>query len=143
MPSEISVASETSRSWPPVRGALLQLAPHPTAPRLARRSVRDILDWAPSEATDRIELLVSELLTNSVIHAGLDSDQTVDVRLTCGGDRVRLDVADPGHWFRAVAVEPKPGALGQWGFYLVSTLSDRWGVKELDHGKAVWFEIDL
>jgi anti-sigma regulatory factor (Ser/Thr protein kinase) len=122
---------------------MLRLAPHPTAPRLARRSVRDILDWAPPEATDRIELLVSELLTNSVIHARLASDQTVDVHLTCGGDRVRLEVADPGRRFRAVPVEPKPGSLGQWGLYLVNALSDRWGVKELDQGKAVWFEIDL
>jgi anti-sigma regulatory factor (Ser/Thr protein kinase) len=102
-----------------------------------------MLGWAPSEATDRVELLVSELLTNSVIHAGMGGDQTVEVRLTCGGDRVRLEVADPGRRFRAVPVEPRPGALGQWGFYLVSTLSDRWGVQELDQGKTVWFEIDF
>jgi anti-sigma regulatory factor (Ser/Thr protein kinase) len=143
MPTEFSTPSEATRSLPPVREALLQLTPQPTAPRLARRSLRDMLDWAPSELTDRIELLVSELSTNSVIHAGLGGDQTVDVRLTCGEDRVRIEVADPGRRFRAAPVKPKPGALGQRGFYLVSTVSDRWGVEELDQGKTVWFEIDL
>jgi anti-sigma regulatory factor (Ser/Thr protein kinase) len=119
------------------------LTPLPTAPGLGRHSVLGMLDWAPSEARDRIELLVSELLTNSVIHAGLTWDETVDIRLTCGGQSIRVEVADPGRSFRAVPVEPRAGALGQWGVFLVSTLSDRWGLKDLDRGKAVWFEIDL
>jgi hypothetical protein len=45
---------------PPVRSAMLRLAPRPAAARLGRRSVRDVLDWAPSDAIERTELLVSE-----------------------------------------------------------------------------------
>jgi anti-sigma regulatory factor (Ser/Thr protein kinase) len=143
MPTELAAPGEATRSPSPFREATLQLTPQPIAARLARHSVRGMLEWAPAEAKDRIELLVSELLTNSVIHASLGGDQTVDVRLTCGGHSIRVEVADPGRPFRAVPVEPRPGTLGHWGFFLVSTLSDRWGVKELDQGKAVWFEIDL
>jgi hypothetical protein len=54
-----------------------------------------------------------------------------------------LEVADPGRRFRVDPAAPKPGAHGRWGFHLVRTLSDRWGVREFDRGKAVWFEIDL
>lgn len=143
MPMEMLAPSSATRSPPPIRKALLQLTLKRTAPRLARHSVRSMLHWVPSEATDRIELLVSELLTNSVIHSGLDGNQTADLRLTCGEDRVRLEVADRGRRFRAVSVEPRPGPLGRWGFHLVNKLSDRWGVSELDQGKSVWFEIDL
>jgi anti-sigma regulatory factor (Ser/Thr protein kinase) len=142
MPVGLDLPTEAG-SHPPMRGALLRLSPQVSAPHLARRSVRGILDWAPEEATDRIELLVSELMTNSVLHAGLGRDQTVDVRLTCEADRVRLEVTDPGQRFRADGPRPEPGPEGRWGFYLVDALADRWGVDDLDEGKAVWFEIDL
>ena len=125
-----------------MRSAQISLAPLPIAPRLGRRSVRDILGWAPVEATDRAELLVSELVTNSVVHAGLRAEEDVDLRIACWRRRVRVEVIDPGPPFEA-DVSLVKGRFGHWGFYLVGCLADRWGVDQRDRGKAVWFEIDL
>jgi anti-sigma regulatory factor (Ser/Thr protein kinase) len=94
------------------------------------------------ETIDSVELLVSELLTNSIVHADLRPNQDVDLRLRCGADAVRVEVADPGASFEP-DYDPPRGGPGRWGFYLVSKLADRWGVDDQGAGKAVWFEIDL
>jgi hypothetical protein len=57
-----------------------------------------------------------------------------------------VEVVDPGVRFEANPA-PTPAltgdALGHWGFHLVRSLADRWGVEERYRGKSVWFEIDL
>jgi anti-sigma regulatory factor (Ser/Thr protein kinase) len=125
-----------------IRGALLRLVPVRAAPGVCRASLRTILMGAPPETVDRVELLVSELVTNSVVHAQLDAEETVDLRLKCSPDTIRVEVSDPGPRFTP-HVKPRPGEPGRLGFYLVDKLSDRWGVDHLDRGKAVWFEMDL
>jgi anti-sigma regulatory factor (Ser/Thr protein kinase) len=87
-------------------------------------------------------LLVSELLTNSVVHAGLGPNQDVDLRLRCGARAVRVEVADPGVSFEVDPEPPRGRPPGRWGLYLVSRVADRWGLDERGQGKSVWFEID-
>ncbi len=56
----------------------LRLAPHPTAPRAARDFVsRTLLDWRMSRHLSAACLVVSELVTNAMTHAGTDIDLTV------------------------------------------------------------------
>jgi DNA-binding response OmpR family regulator len=110
-----------------------------TSPRAARRFVSEVLtDWDDGDLTDTVTLLVSELVTNAVVHAG--SDVEVSVRLTATAARV--EVTDTS----AEAIAPRDAGSDEdsgRGLALVGTLARRWGVRPApDGGKTVWFEID-
>ena len=109
---------------------------------MGRQSVRHALAGAPAQVLDRVELLVSELVTNSVTHAALSPEQNVDLNVLTGPDRVRVEVADPGSHF-SPAGRATPNAESRWGLFLVNEMADRWGIDRRDPGKTVWFEVDL
>jgi DNA-binding NarL/FixJ family response regulator len=106
--------------------------------RLARRFVDEVLSrWRCEQLLDDVQLLVSELVTNAVVHAG--SEVEVAVRLLA--DSVRIEVVD-----RAPASSLRPSAPSDEsesgrGLLLVETIASAWGVEALDDGKSVWFEI--
>ena len=88
------------------------------------------------EEVDDLELLVSELVTNAVLHARSRSRLTID----SNGERVRVTVEDES------AVAPRlreygPEAATGRGVLLVDRLSTNWGVDFDDGGKRVWFEL--
>jgi DNA-binding NarL/FixJ family response regulator len=119
--------------------ASTRLARDPASARAARRFVRDALAGADSEdLEDTVTLLVSELVTNAVVHGG--SDVEVLVRLMPG--TVRVEVRD------ASEAAPAPRAAGDEdssgrGLALVESLARRWGVDPVaGGGKTVWFEVD-
>lgn len=133
---------------------------NPMAPAAARRFVRAALaDWAelsvPAAAgvTDRFAddavLLVSELVTNAVVHAGT----TVELlcRLDEAGlgescDTLVIEVSDH-HPARAVRSEPVPQPPGTpeygRGLQLVATLSDSWGITYRTGTKTVWARLPV
>jgi anti-sigma regulatory factor (Ser/Thr protein kinase) len=88
-----------------------------------------------------LRLLVSELVTNSVRHAGLGDEDQIRLEIVVGADALRVEVLDRGRGF--VPREPSPDMErgGGWGLYLVEELADRWGV-ETQVGTRVWFELD-
>ena len=109
--------------------------------RAARRFVTQILtDWDNDEGdlTDTVTLLVSELVTNAVIHGG--SDVEVSVRLTPSAARVEVtDTSATGIAPRDAADDEDSGR----GLALVESLARRWGVRPgRGGGKTVWFEVD-
>jgi anti-sigma regulatory factor (Ser/Thr protein kinase) len=111
------------------------------APSRARQAV-DLLRprLAPRTLND-VKLLVSELVTNSVEHAGRDVGSWVSIRVYLLPRAVRGEVTDPGPGFFP---EPPRAPLHQRergrGLYLVGVVSDRWGVKS-DGVAGVWFEL--
>jgi anti-sigma regulatory factor (Ser/Thr protein kinase) len=113
-----------------------------TAARCARRAVREELQGAlPRRRLADVELLVSELATNSVRHAGCDEAGEIAVEANVEPDRVRVALSDAGGGFEAHAPEPpQTGAAGGYGLVLLDRLSDRWGVHR-DGGFSVWFEV--
>src|SRR5438445_2025172 len=123
-------------------GAVFHLPPRSEAARLGRRSVRETLAGAPDEVLERVELLVSELVTNSVTHSALAPDQGVELRVVTAPARVRVEVGDPGSPFDP-RLRPDPGAESKWGLFILDEMWDRWGVERLKRGKKVWFEVDL
>ena len=109
------------------------------AATLARQASALLLPLAGDRRND-LELLVSELVTNSVRHADVDGDNTIWLEIAVGPDRIRLDVADSGPGFKAPAL-PEPGVpqVGGWGLVLVNQLCERWGIS--DKGSHVWAEL--
>ena len=135
----LSEALDALSDVPGVRTAAITLTAHPRASRAARDFVsRTCLDWQLPHGIPSAVLVVSELVTNAVRHAGTD----VEVSLSALGNRLRLAVRDgnddPPRLIRAGA-EPGRGR----GMHVVEGFSRAWGsLPGPDGGKAVWVVID-
>ncbi len=114
----------------------LRLAPDPSAARDARVWVVGLLsDW-PKESVDTARLLVSELVTNAVLHART----VIEVACRRDGARARFEVIDG----RGAGPTPKCYALDSptgRGIWLVASLAEEWGVERDVGGKKVWFVV--
>jgi DNA-binding NarL/FixJ family response regulator len=103
----------------------------------ARRFASTVLGtWGCEELTDAVLLLVSELVTNAVIHAHSD----VDVILRLRPSRVRVEIVDSASEYvqrRDAASDDQSGR----GMALTEALAAAWGVDTLVAGKSVWFEV--
>ena len=120
----------------------LRLAPEPEVVMDARHALDRLADLLPPEKLEYVRLVVSELVTNSILHAGLSPEDQISLTVTVSASSVRGKVCDPGPGFEAPS-EPYPRSdlSGGWGLPIVETVSDRWGVEQNRH-TCVWFEID-
>jgi anti-sigma regulatory factor (Ser/Thr protein kinase) len=115
------------------------------APSRARRSVLSELagQIAPATAPD-VALIVSELVTNSVLHANVGAGGTLTVELIRLDDRVRINVIDPGSPLEPRLLPPDPERLGGIGLRVVDELSEAWGVARNGiAGTRVWCDVLL
>jgi anti-sigma regulatory factor (Ser/Thr protein kinase) len=113
------------------------------APSQARQAVRETLGGAVSDRTlEDVELLVSELATNSVRHAGCGELDELAMDAQVREDRVLVRVYDGGKGFEAAAPrKAEPEQAGGYGLVLLNHLADAWGVLRGDRF-CVWFELD-
>jgi anti-sigma regulatory factor (Ser/Thr protein kinase) len=88
-----------------------------------------------------LRLMVSELVTNSIRHAGLGHGEEIDLRILVERRKIRVEVGDPGHGFQPPAEPPDELSGSGWGLFLVDRLASRWGVAS-GVETTVWFEID-
>ena len=116
----------------------IRLAPDLSAPERARRSLESVGEKLRPEVFDDIQLLVNELVTNSVKFA---PEGAIALKLTASEAAVRVEVHDDGPGFVPTDAEPELGDTSGRGLFLVDALADRWGVT-LDGTTCVWFEID-
>lgn len=123
---------------PPVQ---MCLPPESQAAHEARQALVD-LSVVPEDRLGDIQLMVTELVTNSVRHAGLLPGQAIEVVIARSNQGLRVEVADHGPGFEPPPVPADPLALSGRGLTLVEMLSDRWGVT-CGCRTRVWFEIDL
>jgi len=108
----------------------------PDAAGAARRVVSKLVgEQMAQEMLDDALLVISELVTNAVLHGNGD----IEVRLAFDGQRVRGDVTDEGKRFTQQQPEHDPEQVGGHGLFLVSRIADRWGLHADTSG--VWFEI--
>ncbi len=110
--------------------------PDPRSAQAARRFVRDALVGFEGDL-DTVLLLVSELVTNAVLH----TQSVVSLTIALGAGMLRVSVADNCH---DAPVHRAPGldAVGGRGMGLVQTLASGWGVDlHPGNGKTVWFEL--
>ncbi len=120
----------------------LSLAPEPEVVTTARHALDRLADLLPPAKLENVRLMVSELVTNSILHAGLSPDERISLRVTVSAGSVRGRVCDPGPGFEVPSeLGPRPDLSGGWGLPIVQTISDRWGVERNNHA-CVWFEID-
>jgi anti-sigma regulatory factor (Ser/Thr protein kinase) len=110
------------------------------APRVARRALDELNGHIDPQLKDDIRLLVSEVVTNSVIHAQPETPGEVVLDVYASEEVVRVAVTDRGPGFVA-RHRPQGGEGSGWGLMMVDQLADRWGV-ELDAGTEVWFEFE-
>ncbi|MFF4345741.1 SpoIIE family protein phosphatase [Streptomyces sp. NPDC001530] len=112
----------------------------PEAVRHARRFTKRVMrSWDVSENTDAVLLVVSELVTNALVH----TDGQVRLDLTLINHRFRVSVAD-----NSARSPVKPTSIG-WeatggrGILLVEAMSAAWGTVPVSGGKQVWSDVLL
>ena len=112
----------------------LRLAPHPTAPRASRDFVaRTLLDWGLGRLIPSASLVVSELVTNSTIHAGTDIELSVAWNL--GALRLAVRDNSPDLPRQRYSQFDQNGR----GMSVVAAVSRSFGVlPTADGGKVVW-----
>ncbi|GAA3823651.1 SpoIIE family protein phosphatase [Streptomyces phyllanthi] len=136
------------RRRPPVRRTVLTVAQdEPERIAGARRHVRELLhDWNSADQIDSAVLLVSELLTNVLVHTDADALLITEItEITEAGDgperrRIRVEVTDTAD---DLPHRRSPGELASSGrgLLLVERLADVWGVDPRGEGKSIWFEL--
>ena len=125
---EVAVDEQTFElSLDPVLGAASE----------ARRATRRWLaDSTMSDALlDDLQLVISELVTNAVVHARTP----LRLLVRFDGDRVVTEVFDADARLPTLAVSVDD--VGGRGLILVDRLSDRWGSEPFTDGKRVWAEL--
>jgi len=117
--------------------ASVRLAPVPESAAKARAFVEGTLcRWGCRDMVDDARVVVTELVSNVIRHAG--TDVWVDVDLL--HDRIRIDVVDHADGDVALRTIDPRADLGGRGLRLVDQLSERWGVDRQPGGKRVWAE---
>ncbi|MFF4211362.1 SpoIIE family protein phosphatase [Streptomyces sp. NPDC001796] len=112
----------------------------PEAVRHARRFTRRTLrSWGVPEETDTVLLVVSELVTNALVH----TDGQVRLDLTLSNHRLRVAVADSSPRTPVKPTSIGWEATGGRGIVLVEAMSDTWGTLPVSGGKQVWADIVL
>lgn len=122
--------------------ATIGLPASPESPRHARRFVSDFCRAADldDEVCQTAALLVSELVTNAVVHGR--SRATLTAERPPG--LLRLAVEDSNPTLPAVGDAPPLDRESGRGLQIVAALATRWGIERTaDGGKAVWFELAL
>jgi anti-sigma regulatory factor (Ser/Thr protein kinase) len=115
---------------------VVTLPPDTESPRRARHFVRELLiEDNISDTLEIVTLLVSEVVTNAVLHAR--SEVTVSVRRD--GHAVHVEVADRSS-SAPIPQSVTPDSTTGRGMHLVEELADAWGTKSAPDGKIVWFE---
>jgi anti-sigma regulatory factor (Ser/Thr protein kinase) len=102
-----------------------------------RRFVRQTLEaWDCESVVESAALVVSELITNVVLHART----AVEMRLHRRGDLVRIEVADHSPTLPRLRRFTGQAATGR-GLQLVEAMGSAWGVDSKSGGKVVWVEL--
>ena len=117
------------------------LRARPEAAGEARRAIVSLP--LAGDARERLALLVSELVTNSVRHARLSSDDAITLRITSRDGLIRIAVRDTGAGFAPSSLDLDgggPGDVGH-GLQVVDDVADAWGADRDSEGFTVWCEV--
>lgn len=125
----MTCTTANSASWalPPVARSVVE----------ARRHVRATLaEWDLADLSDAAQLLTSEVVTNSLLHAR--SPIRLSIEHTESG--VRIAVADGSTVVPSMRPRSQSATTGR-GLVLLDRLADAWDTEVADGGKTVWFTL--
>jgi anti-sigma regulatory factor (Ser/Thr protein kinase) len=113
------------------------------APGVARSVIaQSLASDVASSVLETAQLLVSELVSNSVRHSGVPEGGDIVLRVHRWHEGCRLEVEDPGRDGVIAPRVPDPLRGGGMGLHLVQTLSERWGIMRAAEGPTcVWAEL--
>jgi hypothetical protein len=124
---------------PRVRGGefvSITIEPTVEAPAIARRFATESVGASLREADlEIVRLLVSEVVSNAVVHVGGWMHVSIDT--TASAIRVEVTDGEGGD------VPLRPTGFEDFGLRLLDGLAARWGTDPRGHGKAVWFEVPV
>jgi serine/threonine-protein kinase RsbW len=128
----------TSGEWIEVRLPLDVPAPEAARIVVARAVSKHVPPWV----LERAQLVVTELVTNGLRHSGGSAGASVRVRVGLVAGEIWLEVEDAGSDRVAAQRAPNPDAGDGFGFHIVQTLSECWGVERAAHGPTrVWAQL--
>ncbi|WP_144383227.1 SpoIIE family protein phosphatase [Streptomyces sp. SAJ15] len=107
----------------------------------SRHQLREMLhDWSDPEQIESGVLMLSEMITNVLVHTDGDALIVAEVSGRQGTRRLRVDVADGSD---ELPHRRHPGELASSGrgLLLMEMLADSWGVDPRGAGKCIWFEL--
>ncbi|MCX4661345.1 ATP-binding SpoIIE family protein phosphatase [Streptomyces uncialis] len=126
----------------PARRTLLTVAQaEPQRVAVGRQQIRELMhDWADREQVDSAVLMVSETVTNVLVHT--DGDALMTAVMTGEPTRrvLRVEVTDSSD---DLPHKRRPGEMASSGrgLVLLELLADAWGVDLRGEGKSIWFEL--
>jgi anti-sigma regulatory factor (Ser/Thr protein kinase) len=112
----------------------------PQAVSEARRAVATLAEQLPRPVLDDVLVVVSELVTNSVLHTPPSAGEQVTLRVEIRRDTVRIMVETAWSDFEPTVGGSEPVRESGYGMLLVERLSDRWGKVAND---GMWAEISF
>ena len=113
------------------------LPPSVGTPAAARAFVRETLHPGSSDVrVDDVALVVSELVTNAVLHG----DGDIMLNVVVADDAVHVEVADAAPALPAPRAAPSDADSGR-GLFIVDGVATRWGVRPAARGKVVWADL--
>ncbi len=112
----------------------------PASVGAARDAARQFLrSEAPAANQDAVLLLVSELVTNAVLHTAVDRPIALRLGLTAGHVHIEVDDADP---HQPVLRSARPDDDSGRGLLIVDSVAERWGWHPVaGQGKRVWCDV--
>lgn len=112
------------------------------APRAARRFVASVLDeWGvQAEPCERSLLMVSELISNAVLHGGRGPIRLVLGDQAPGDAAIRIEVYNDGEG-QAVMRQVQADELSGRGLHLIDDLASAWGTTSGGGQTLVWFDV--
>lgn len=119
----------------------LWFAGAPRAAPAARQALASLAEHVSEGRMQELNLLVTELVTNSVRHTGVGPASAVGLEVVVTPGCIRAVVSDPGPGFEPEVRDPDPLSEGGRGLFIVDRLATRWGV-ETAGGTQVWVELE-
>jgi len=113
-------------------------------PRTARRLAEPVRSVVGDALFRDLELLISELVANSVRYGGGDTSPPIDVRVHAARGFARVEVVDRGPGFDPPShPRPRSDRSGGYGLVLLDALTSRWRAERIDGGMRMWFELGM
>lgn len=119
---------------------VLRLPPKPACVGIARSVIRSLASVVDAEPLGRAELVISEIVTNSIRHGSRDGSEDVEVDITADGSQLVVVVTDRGPKFEPPIATPGTAQIGGFGLFIARKLADL-TITRADAGNAVRFAI--